>query len=183
MGFCWYTGKHDPRRNSTLDLVVAEASCRVVGNLLAYPLGAADLGSRPSQAIVIVEAYRIEEVVDPSSCQVVVASSLVIDIHPSFEVARILVVRIVVVASVDRNQVVGSPFMLVSPSFQVVDRTWAIVAEEDSRVVAFLPSSVEEACLPQVVAFVTCLAVVLIPYLVSPFVDNLLELDWRNPHH
>ena len=95
-----------------------------------------------------MEAYRIEEVVDPSSCQVVVASSLVIDIHPSFEVARILVVRIVVVASVDRNQVVGSPFMLVSPSFQVVDRTWAIVAEEDSRVVAFLPSSVEEACLP-----------------------------------
>lgn len=137
----------------------------VVGNLLAW---AVDLGSHPSSIVVV--AYHIEEVVDPSSYRAVVASFLVIDIHPSFEVAGILVVRIAMVASVDRNQVatsylvVGSPFVVghilvaatsfvVSPSFQVVNRTWVIVAE-DSRVVAFLPSlvviasSAEEACRP-----------------------------------
>ena len=174
MGFCWCTGKDVQHCNSTLDLVAAKASFRVVGTLLASVV---DQDSRPSLAAVV--AFRTEV----AGHIVAVASFLAIGIHPSFvEASRILVVHIAMVASVDRNQVatslaVGSPSVVghilvaassvVNPSFLVVDRTW--VTEVDSLVATFLPSLViaylafpfvEEAYRPSWVV-VTCLAFIL----------------------
>lgn len=163
MGFCWCTGKDDQHCNSTLDLVAAEASFRVVvGTLLAW---ASDQDSRPSMAVVI--AFRTEVA---GHIVAVVASFLAIGIHPSFvEASRILVVHIAMVASVDRNQVatslaVGSPSVVghilvaassvVNPSFQVVDHTWvtevdSLVATFPSLVIAYLAFPfVEEAYRP-----------------------------------
>lgn len=162
MGFCWCTGKDDQHCSSTLDLVAAEASFRVVvGTLLASVV---DQDSRPSAVV----AFRTEVA---GHIVAVVASFLAIGIHPSFvEASRILVVHIAMVASVDRNQVVatslavGSPSVVghilvaassvVNPSFQVVDRTWvtevdSLVATFPSLVIAYLAFPfVEEAYRP-----------------------------------
>lgn len=174
------TDKNGQSFNFTNGLNTDEDSCQVVGNHLAFAYQDADpfefdLGSRPSSTIALVEAFGRIEDFDPS-CQafaIVVASSLVISIHPSFEAVdriQVEVDRIVKAASVDHKQVatsyqvVGSPFVfghilvatsfVVSPSFQDVDHT--LVAEVDSQVIAFLPSlvttylpsSVEEAYHP-----------------------------------
>lgn len=189
MGFCWCTGKDDQHCSSTLDLVAAEASFRVVvGTLLAWA-SEVDQDIRPSRA-----AFRTEVA---GHIEAVVASFLAIGIHPSFvEASRILVVHIAMVASVDRNQVaatslaVGSPSVVghilvaassvVNPSFLVVDRTW--VTEVDSLVATFLPSLViaylafpfvEEAYRPSWVV-VTCLAFVL---------PSSIEVERRNLLH
>jgi len=165
MGFCWCTGKDDQHCNSTLDLVAAEASFRVVvGTLLAWA-SEVDQDSRPSMAAVV--AFRTKVA---GHIVAVVTSFLAIGIHPSFvEASRILVVHIAMVASVDRNQVatslaVGSPSAVghilvaassvVNPSFQVVDHTWvtevdSLVATFPSLVIAYLAFPfVEEAYRP-----------------------------------